>query len=511
MAVLLLREAVKYVRTVYLARRGQACFVKLLEECSDALLRAKLDYHRQNNRGVLHSRLFNDTRYAGQLFQIGAEYAISFLLALAYLTVMGVISWKLTLFLLPVFALVRFGATGLSRNASRAGVQVSENYAALSRGVNELLQNIAFLKSRCAETASLQWVGRLAGCLSGGLVYQEKLKAAAAGISQPMLFLGTLLGIYFAVETIGLRIAELAMFVFVLTRLIALSSNILALGVQYTIGMQSFQALNELKCGARAAWQLSHGTKRFVGLRNAIALKNVGFSYPASASRAIADVSLIIPKGQFVALVGRSGAGKSTVAGLIGGFFEPSDGTIFFDDTPVNDFEVASLRRRISFVEQDPVMFDESIRTNLAFGLSPPPTEAMLLRALQRVHAVEFVNGLAQGLDTIIGERGARVSGGQRQRLALARALCADPDVLILDEPTSALDPESDLAIRQALMTLKGEITTIVIAHRPSTVRDADCIYCLEAGRIVDRGTFSELTGRSEAFERVFGRDEQRT
>jgi ABC-type multidrug transport system fused ATPase/permease subunit len=507
-AVLLLREVIRYQRVVLVARRAQDFFVTLLEEVSEALLLARFEYHRMSNRGTLQSRLFNDTRYAAQLVLIWSDYFVSFLLALAYLGVMCIINWKLTAFLLPVFGAVRLSGHALSRNASSAGSRVSRGYADLSRGMTEVLQNIAFVKSRFAEEASLARILRLADDLADGVVAQERLKAFASGMSQPLLFLGTLVGIYIAVDSLGLRFAELAIFVFVLTRLIALYSSVVSLAVQYKIGVQSLHVLNDLIRDAGANRHAEGGTRQFAGLRDAIRLENVSFAYRAGrvgSMPALDDVSLRIGRGQFVAIVGRSGAGKSTLAGLIVGFLTPSQGRLFFDDVPATEFQPASLRRHVALVEQDPVMFDESIRANLTFGVSPPPSDDELMRVLELVQARDFVTATSHGLDTVIGERGAMVSGGQRQRLALARALCAKPDILILDEPTSALDPETDAAIRRLLVGLKDTITTIVIAHRLSTVRDADCIFCLEQGRLVDEGRFSELAARSAAFARVFG------
>jgi ATP-binding cassette, subfamily B, bacterial MsbA len=510
-AVLLLREVIRYQRAVLVARRSQEFFVTLLQDVSEALLLARFEYHRMSNRGTLHSRLFNDTRYAAQLILIWSDYFVSLLLALAYLAVMCVVNWKLTVFLLPVFGVVRLSGFALSRNASSVGSRVSRGYADLSRGMTEVLQNIAFVKSRFAEEASLARILRLADDLANGVVAQERIKAFASGMSQPVLFLGTLVGIYIAVDSLGLRFTELAIFVFVLIRLIALYSSVVSLGVQYKIGVQSLHVLNDLIRDAGANRHAEGGTRQFAGLRDAICLENVSFSYRAGrmgSMPALDNVSLRIGRGKFVAIVGRSGAGKSTLAGLVVGFLMPTQGRLSFDDVPATEFHPASLRRRVALVEQDPIMFDESIRANLTFGILPPPSDEELMRVLEHVQARDFVSAMSHGLDTVIGERGAMVSGGQRQRLALARALCAKPDILILDEPTSALDPETDVAIRRLLMSLKDTITTIVIAHRASTVRDADCVFCLEHGRLVDEGRFSELAARSVAFARVFGDDE---
>ena len=432
MAVLLLRETAKYQRTVYLARRGQDFFVALLTEISDALLHAKLDFHHHRNRGVLQSRLYNDTRYAAQIVQILADYLVSVLLVTAYTLVMCALSWQLTLLLLPVFAIVQLSGLALSRGAAAAGIAASKGYADLGRSTNKHLQNVAFVKSRYAEQASLKRIVVMAHTLADILVSQERLKAFAAGMSQPILFLGTLVGIYIAVETMAIRFSELAVFVFVLTRLIALYSTVVSLGVQHKISVQSLQVLEALK--RETVWnkEIDKGVTPFCGLRQAIRLDNVSFTYGLSHKPALSNVSLTIHRGAFVAIVGQSGAGKTTLVSMIIGFSVPSKGTVYFDETPLSSIKASSLRQRMAIVEQDPVMFDEWIRTNLTFGILPSPSDQRLISILKSVHAWEFVAAMPEELNTVVGERGARISGGQRQRLALARALCAEPDVLNL-------------------------------------------------------------------------------
>ena len=398
MAVLLLRETAKYQRTVYLARRGQDFFVALLTEISDALLHAKLDFHRHRNRGVLQSRLYNDTRYAAQIVQILADYLVSVLLVTAYTLVMCALSWQLTLLLLPVFAIVQLSGLALSRSAAAAGIAASKGYADLGRSTNELLQNVAFVKSRYAEQASLKRIVVMAHTLADILVSQERLKAFAAGMSQPILFLGTLVGIYIAVETMGMRFSELAVFVFVLTRLIALYSTVVSLGVQHKISVQSLQVLEALKHETVWNKEIDQGVTPFCGLRQAIRLENISFTYGLSHKPALSNVSLTIHRGAFVAIVGQSGAGKTTLVSMIIGFSVPSNGTVYFDETPLSSIKASSLRQRMAIVEQDPVMFDESIRTNLTFGILPSPSDERLTSILKSVHAWEFVAALPEGV-----------------------------------------------------------------------------------------------------------------
>jgi ABC-type multidrug transport system fused ATPase/permease subunit len=218
---------------------------------------------------------------------------------------------------------------------------------------------------------------------------------------------------------------------------------------------------------------------------------------------ALRNVTLRIPKGQTVALVGPSGAGKSTLVDLIPRLYDPTSGRIMIDGLPIADYETTSLRRRIGFVTQDPIFFHDTVRANIEIGLESPLSDAKLQDCLIKSHSAEFVEAMGNGADTVIGERGLQLSGGQRQRLAIARALAQDPDILILDEPTSSLDSLSEAEIQASLEGLRGEMTVVVIAHRLTTIRNADLIFVLERGRIVDTGTHASLQRDSGTYERL--------
>ena len=223
-----------------------------------------------------------------------------------------------------------------------------------------------------------------------------------------------------------------------------------------------------------------------------ITLQNVSFHYPGTRTHVLEEVSLEVEAGRVIALVGASGAGKTTFCNLIARFYDPTDGVIELDGRDLCAIDVESYRRLLGVVEQDIFLFDGTIGENIAYGRRSA-TRDEIERAAELAHATEFIDRLERGYDSIVGERGVRLSGGQRQRLAIARALLADPRILILDEATSSLDTESERLIQESLETLMQGRTSFVIAHRLSTIAHADLIVVLDRGRIIEQGTHSEL------------------
>ena len=234
-----------------------------------------------------------------------------------------------------------------------------------------------------------------------------------------------------------------------------------------------------------------------------VEFKNVSFTYEGKENPALNQVSFSIPKGKTVALVGRSGSGKSTIANLLTRFYNIDSGEILLDGVNVQDYTLANLREQCSIVSQQVQLFNDTIANNIAYAATDKFSREEIIQAAKAAHAMEFIEKLDDGLDTVIGENGASLSGGQRQRLAIARALLRNSPVLVLDEATSALDTESERAIQSALAELQKDKTVLVIAHRLSTIEKADEILVVDQGKIVERGSHSELMALDGAYKQL--------
>ena len=238
------------------------------------------------------------------------------------------------------------------------------------------------------------------------------------------------------------------------------------------------------------------GEKDLTSVTGDIEYKNVSFEYETSHQRILENINLHIKHGQTVAFVGRSGSGKTTLVNLLPRFYEINEGSIEIDQHDCRDYKLESLRRHIAYVGQETIIFSASLRDNIAYGFMQNASDEEVVQAATAAHAMEFINKLPDGLNTIVGEGGLQLSGGQRQRIAIARALLRNAPVLILDEATSALDSESERHIQAALEALVKNRTTLVIAHRLSTIENADSIVVMDSGKIVEQGTHAELISK---------------
>ncbi len=295
----------------------------------------------------------------------------------------------------------------------------------------------------------------------------------------------------------GVTAGDVVMLSAFLTTLTNSTTTLAGLAPVITKGLESVRSVGEVLQAPEL--EDNAGKAEVTSLRGAVTFEGVGHLYESDGRPAVSDFTLRVEPGETIALVGASGAGKSTVLNLVIGFLRPTSGRLLLDGTDMNTLDLRTYRRFVSVVPQESILFDGTIRENVAYGMDDADEETVR-RALRDANALEFVDRLPRGLDTLVGEHGARLSGGQRQRLAIARALIRDPRVLILDEATSALDTRSEALVQQALARLLRGRTTFVVAHRLSTVRGADRIVVMGEGRILETGTHEELLAGGGAY-----------
>jgi subfamily B ATP-binding cassette protein MsbA len=248
--------------------------------------------------------------------------------------------------------------------------------------------------------------------------------------------------------------------------------------------------------------EMDRGRAELSTIRRSLEFRGVRFQYQGTDVPALDDVNLTVRAGEIVALVGSSGSGKTTLVSLVARFYDPSDGLVLVDGRDVRDCTLRSLRSQIGIVSQDTVLFDDTVKNNIAYGRSAV-TDAEIEQAARAAYAHDFIQRLPNGYASMIGEDGVKLSGGERQRLAIARAILRDPPILILDEATSSLDSESERIVQLAIANVMKNRTTLVIAHRLSTIQNADRIVVMDRGRIVESGTHEELLSRGGVYRRL--------
>ncbi len=468
----------------------------------DQLLRVGLRFIERTKSGKLWNALESETWTTADAVSTFIGLIINFATVLVFTTALLLISWKLTVVvavvLFVISALVQLMTRRIEEMA-RANQQADQ---ALSQRVLELFSGMrtirAFNRQRHEQRRydKTSWrVGRVG-------FQQEKLSGLIEPVSE-FLAAALLVGVMFVMlnDNAG-NLPAVLVFIAILYRL---HPEVYGLDEGRAELVSKLPAVDQVMSllGRADKPYVRSGDRPFDGLETGIEFAGASFSYDAEDLPAMRDVSVHIAKGETTALVGPSGAGKSTLINLLLRFYEPTEGEIRVDGTPLHEVDLGSWRDKIAIVDQDVFVFDTTVRANIAYG-KLDATETEIVSAARQADAHDFINALPQGYDTVVGAQGVRLSSGQKQRIALARAMVREPEILILDEATNALDSISENVIQTSLQKLRRDRTVIVIAHRLSTIEQADQILVLDKGAIVERGDLGDLLRNNALFARLY-------
>jgi subfamily B ATP-binding cassette protein MsbA len=390
------------------------------------------------------------------------------------------------------------------RNTRRLSRRTTEFNQAFSFDVVERLSAFRLIKLTATEKREVVRVEEASGRVRDHNYWLAKLMARIDLFLEPVVVLGGLSILYFSIEVFSLSLAQVGIFMLILLRLLPISKEVLRSRQSFLATSGSMAAVMEGLHAMSRAEERQGGFLAFRRLTEGIRFARVTFSYPGQEQPALAEVDFLIPAGRMTALVGPSGAGKTTLVDLLAGLRIPQRGTILVDGIPLLEYDLRSVRRGIAFVSQDVFVFNDTLKNNIAFA-KPNSTDEEIRASMEQSMVTEFVRNLPHGWDTLLGERGTRLSGGQKQRLSLARALLQKAPVLVLDEATSALDSETETLIQKTVQELRrhGEMTMVVIAHRLSTIRQADKIVVIDKGTIREEGPHDQLIHNAEWYSKV--------
>jgi len=506
MAVFVIRGLATYGHTVMMNRLGQRVVCDVQRDMFGHLVYADLAFFHGQQSGTLLSRFISDVgMIRAAVIEAMTGMGKNALTLVFLIGVMFFQDWKLTLISLFVFPAAAYFVMRLGKKLRKVSTNTQIETGILTSMLGQAFQGSKHVKSYGMEEFEKERVGRIIERIFNLMYRAYRVSASAMPISEALsgLAIVTII-VYGGMQVMAGHSTTGQLFSFIAAFLLAYEpmkrlaklNNVMQMGLA---AVDRFFTMMDVP--PRIADRPD--AKLLSGVKGELSFDHVSFRYD-DGTEALNDVSFTAPAGKTVALVGQSGAGKSTILNLIPRFYDVTAGSIRIDGQDIRDVALQSLRRNMALVSQEVAIFSDTIRDNIAYGTAGA-TEADIIAAAKNAAAHDFIIELPQGYDTIVGENGVKLSGGQRQRISIARAMLKNAPVLLLDEATSALDTQSERLVQSALERLQKGRTTIVVAHRLSTIMGADIIHVMQDGKIVETGSHSELLAKGGYYSRLYG------
>ncbi|TAG56538.1 MAG: ATP-binding cassette domain-containing protein [Cytophagales bacterium] len=501
LVVLIFQSIFSFLRIYFFTKISESAVADIRSSLFNKLLKLPMYFYEKNRVGELNSRMSSDV---SQIADVLSFTLAEFFRGISVLIVGSIIllftSTKLTLFMLLTFPIIIISAIIFGKYIRKQSKNTQDLLANSNIIVEESLQNIATIKSFTNENYESERYS-----FSMQKVVQSALKTAKNRgffISFVIftVFGGIVLVMWYGANLVKqgqISVGDLTSFILYTS---FIGASVAGLGDIYSQLQKTVGASERIREILEEKTELFDSNKNINHtIKGNISFENVSFSYPSRKDvEVIKNINFNIQSGQKIALVGKSGAGKSTIVQLLMRFHTINQGQILIDNIPISDLDLHILRSKIGIVPQEILLFGGTIRENIAYG-NTLASELEIFEAARLAYANEFIEKLPEGMDTLVGERGIKLSGGQRQRIAIARAILKNPPILVLDEATSALDSNSEKMVQSALQNLMKNRTTLIIAHRLSTVQDADAIFVLKDGQISEKGTHNDLISIKES------------
>lgn len=501
LGIFLVRGVADYVAVYSMSWVGRQVIKRMRQEVFAKFLVLPTRFYDTSSSGALLSRLtFNIEQVAQAASQVLTTLFKDVLTILGLVAYMFWINARLSLFVLVTAPLIGLVISYLSKKFRRYSTRIQNSMGDVTQAAEQVLEAHKVVKVFNGEAQEVEGFERVN---EQNRRLNMKLAAARAA-SQPVVQLVAAIGLAGVVFVAtredlagGLSVGDFVSFLGAMLLIMAPLKHLTNINGPLQQGIAAGQSIFEL---LDAPGEDEGGERRLQRARGEVEFRAVNFVYQQEKGQVLRDVSLRVAPGERLAIVGRSGSGKSTLVSLIPRFYDPTGGTVLVDGHDVREYRRADLRRQVSLVTQEVKLFDDTIRSNIAYGAMRAASPAEIEAAARAAHVLEFTDRFPDGLETEVGDRGVTLSGGQRQRVAIARALLKNAPILILDEATSALDSESERHIQEALEALMQNRTTLVIAHRLSTIEHADRIVVMDHGRIVEVGSHGELMALDGAY-----------